>query len=451
MNTAGFTPLPGAVRPLYRSQGKHANLYYAPGYLLRVDLAFVPGIEREILDPKCSSHQPDVAALLAHSTQAEQNWKELVERPYEPQSLHLYMNRRCQLACRYCFSDLPDSMDSGELSINGVLASAKLVAKHCANRDLPLVVVFHGGGEPILSWRLIDRLQVELRRLANMCGIPLLRYVATHGVMTEQRARWLAHSFDLVGLSIDGPPDIQSLQRPLRRAGGESTPAILRTARILHEYGTPVRARVTLTSQSVSRQFEICRYLCENIFPSSISVEPVFHGGRAHPHMLMREEQLDDFVESFFDARAEARCYGVDWQISGVRPAEVHGPYCNIFRQVLQLVPGDMMSVCFKDTSAEQARARGMTAGHFMKDLYLEHEHIKVLRMAFTRPAACERCILNYHCTFNCPNSCLLRKETTTDILCQLLKRIFSGLLREKADELSRIPGHISGVRLASA
>jgi len=167
--------------------------------------------------------------------------------------------------------------------------------------------------------------------------------------------------------------------------------------------------------------------------------------------MLMREEQLDDFVESFFEARAEARCYGVDWQISGVRPAEVHGPYCNIFRQVLQLVPGDMMSVCFKDTSAEQARARGMTAGHFMKDLYLEHEHIKVLRMAFTRPSACERCILSYHCTFNCPNSCLLRKENTTDILCQLLKRIFSGLLREKADELSRIPGNISGVRLASA
>ena len=451
MNLAKFSPLPSAPGPLYRAQGNYANLYYAPGYLLRVDQDSVPTIERQILDPHTDSRSAGVDTLLAHSIQAQRDWSYLLERPYEPQSLHLYLNRRCQLACRYCYSDLPELMDFAEISIDAARAAAGLVAKNCADKNVPFVVVFHGGGEPILSWRLIDRLQPDLHRLAKTYEIPLFRYVATNGVMTEERARWLADSFELVGLSMDGPPEFQSYQRPLRRLGGDSTPGVLRTARILREHGIPVQIRVTLTAQGVSRQREICQYLCENFFPRSINVEPVYHGGRADWNMLVREGQLDDFVESFFNARAEAHRCGVGWQITGARPAEIHGPYCNIFRQVMQLVPGDMIAVCFKDTSADQARARRMAAGHFDGELNLEYERISTLRTALTRPKTCESCVLSHHCTFNCPNACLLHGEKTTDILCQLLKRIFSRTLQEKAEELGRMPGKIAGTILANA
>jgi sulfatase maturation enzyme AslB (radical SAM superfamily) len=451
MNTDGFVSLPGVAGPLHGLQRGEFNLYYAPGYLLCAERSFAPGIEQRIHDPQLSPHYVEVDTLLAHSLRARREWQTLLERPYEPVSLHLYLNRRCQLDCRYCYSDLPDATDLAEISTTAIHAAARVVAQNCADKSLPLVVVFHGGGEPVLSWRLIDSLQPELHQLAASHEIPLFRYISTNGVMSEQRALWLAHSFELVGLSIDGPPDIQKFQRPLRHNAGNSTSAILRTAQILRESGCPVHVRVTLTAWSASRQVEICQYLCENLAPHSISVEPVYLGGRADSTMLIRSEHLDDFVEAFFQARATAHRYGTDWQIAAVRPAEVHGPYCNIFRQVLQLIPGDIVSACFKDTSPSQAGERGMCVGHFDGTLNLDRKRILALQAACIRPAICEDCLLGYHCTYNCPNACLLSNERETDLLCQLLKRIFEQRLLLLASELMRSPGPLSGMVITSA
>lgn len=335
------------------------------------------------------------------------------------------------------------------MSIDTVRAGANLAAKNCAEKNLPLTVVFHGGGEPLLSWRLIEALQPELRMAADAYGIPLFRYIATNGVMTEERAHWLARSVDLVGISMDGPPDLQSVQRPFWGSGGDATSIILRTARILRENGVPVHVRVTLTNASALRQAEICRYLCENVFPRVVGVEPVYLGGRADSSMLIRNENLDGLIESFFEARAEARRYGAVWQVSGARLSEIHGPYCNIFRQVLQLVPGDVASACFKDVSAKQTCERGMAIGRFNEDLRLDDERVNVLRAAFSRPKECDACFLAYHCAYNCPNACLLKNERAPDVLCQMLKRIFSRRLIELGCDLARLPRPIAGTFVA--
>jgi hypothetical protein len=129
----------------------------------------------------------------------------------------------------------------------------------------------------------------------------------------------------------------------------------------------------------------------------------------------------------------------------------VHGPYCNIFRQVLQLAPGDVVSACFKDTSPAQTKERGLEVGHFNGlELHLDYERALALRAAFARPPTCESCVLGYHCTYNCPNACLLRSERTTDLLCQILKRIFTRRLLELAADLIRVPGPIAGTPVTS-
>ena len=41
--------------------------------------------------------------------------------------------------------------------------------------------------------------------------------------------------------------------------------------------------------------------------------------------------------------------------LSGTRPDEVHGPYCNVFRQTINLVPGDVAVACFKEVEGANA------------------------------------------------------------------------------------------------
>jgi hypothetical protein len=60
---------------------------------------------------------------------------------------------------------------------------------------------------------------------ARRFGLDQFRYIATNGVMPEARVQGLLERFDLIGLSCDGPPQIQDRQRPM--AGGQGTAAAL--------------------------------------------------------------------------------------------------------------------------------------------------------------------------------------------------------------------------------
>jgi hypothetical protein len=41
----------------------------------------------------------------------------------------------------------------------------------------------------------------------------------------------------------------------------------------------------------------------------------------------------------------------------------VHGAYCNVFRQTINLVPGDVAVACFKEVESLGAGQRGLTIG----------------------------------------------------------------------------------------
>jgi hypothetical protein len=124
--------------------------------------------------------------------------------------------------------------------------------------------------------------------------------------------------------------------------------------------------------------------------------------------------------------------YGSEWKMSGSRIGEVHGGYCNILRQVLNLVPGEAATACFKLANAEKARQADLAIGRFdphTRIFVLDDRHIRFLRAGYSRPAACEHCLIANQCTQNCPNACPLLNQpadqsSSGDILCKILRKI---------------------------
>ena len=443
MNNTKFHLIGNGTIPIYRYDTPEHLLYYSPGYLA----VLKNGQEQAELFEKqlFSSAKPKsvtAANLLQHASKAQQKMHAVHNAEFSPTCLTLYLNNECNLQCSYCFSN-PSHQSQEKLSLSTIQAAASLVAENCRNQGIPLTVVFHGGGEPTLSWQLLQNALDIVEKVAAENHIPIFRYIATNGVMSQKKAEWVADHFDLIGLSCDGPPSIQANQRPLA-TGGESASFVEQSADLIHTRGKPLHVRVTITPETIYRQEEIAEYICKKIAPQEIHIEPVYNSKRAGSKIWEgKPEQVETFINAFIKARKIANEYGVKWVTSGSRLNDIHGPYCNIFRNVLNLVPGGAATPCFKFVSLSQLLEKSAMIGSMDAEkgqFILDHANIHRLKNSLSKsPEKCQTCVNYFHCIRSCPDDCsLIGAEADQNWRCQYLMKLTENDLIEMGAVLAQ-------------
>ena len=448
-----FKPIDAGGRPLYRQDTVEYTAFYAPGCLCVVDTPDADSFESTLGEPeiqhpeKARYLQPEkhwAAKLWRHADRALAYGTDLQRGPFSPECLTLYLNNECNLHCTYCYAD-PSPSPTPRLELETIAAAAELVAESCRQKNLPFHAVFHGGGEPTLHPERVNAILERLDKVAQAHEVKLVRYVATNGFMPENKARWLARHFDRVGLSCDGPPEIQDRQRPLRD-GGSSARIVERTAHILREEGCPFHVRATITPETVHRQAEVADYVCQQLSPQEIHLEPVYMGGRTDATNGLDARQAAEFVACWVEARKVSRQHGIPLTTSGSRPGSLHGPYCNVFRSVLNLVPGGLATACFKITKAPLALEVGAAIGSLnVKSgrFEIDHPRVQALRQQLGAfPAVCSDCLNRYHCVRGCPDICPLEDGVDqsggleTSFRCRMLKSLTYAVLARTATRL---------------
>jgi hypothetical protein len=121
---------------------------------------------------------------------------------------------------------------------------------------------------------------------------------------------------------------------------------------------------------------------------------------------------------------------------SGSRLREVHGPYCHIFRDVLNLVPDGTATACFKRDDGPRNRELGFCIGGTDRNtgrFAIDPGRVRELQTALSGvPRACTSCFNQYHCTRQCPDHCPLdRQSPQSDFRCRLQKIIAETELME--------------------
>jgi pyruvate-formate lyase-activating enzyme len=404
-------PVPCDDLPIYRLPHERLGLFYAPGYLAMVAPGRADPFERRLRSPSATGVAGE---LRVRARQALAMHRRRLERPYAPTCLTLYLHDGCSLHCTYCVSD-PSPRPRWRLELEDVRAAAAAVIENCLARGTPFTVVCHGGGEPTLEPSFLFRVLDRVDAMAEARGVAIWRYLATNGVMPAPVARRIAHRFDLVGLSCDGPEDVQAVQRPLRR-GGSSTPQVEATADAIREAGAPLHVRTTVLPGNAERLPEIAEYLCSRLGPREIAAEPVYVGGRTTARDAPAPEEAESMVDAFEAAEAVAISHRVAWTTSGSRPGEVHGTYCNVDRDVLQLVPGGVAGACFKTQDAASARRTGLAVGARVGARFeLDERAVARVRERTTEWPACRACFNRFHCVRSCPDVCPAVGRAATD------------------------------------
>lgn len=422
--------------PIFRwSTADHA-IFYAPGYVCVVEPEAVTAFEATI-GPQDDGLGGRLWRRAEVAVEQELRWR---AGDFAPESLTLYMNNACNLDCIYCHTD-PAQRSTERLGLDVIEAAAQVVARSCREKGAPFFAVFHGGGEPVLDRGRVDRALTILEGVAAENEVELFRYVATNGVMPAEKAAWLARRFDLVGLSCDGPPDVQNVQRP-HLDGRETAHTVEQTGRILADVGCPFHIRTTITADTLHLQAEIADYVCQTFAPDEIRFEPVYLGGRADAPVGLTVDQSAAFVVHFLEARAVARRQGVLLAFSGTRPDAFHGPYCHVFRHTLNLVPGGVATACFKITETDQALEKGVVIGGMDSEtgrFVVDRARVQALSRELSRvPPRCIRCFNRYHCARDCPDRCSLdgAPEVPPGFRCLAQKALAFATVREVAHHL---------------
>jgi len=427
--------------PIYSLHQTNSTLFYTPGWLVIVAGTKRASEFRDALLHHAPGEWDIVDEILLRAANAEKIRQAQWDTPYQPVCLTLYLNNTCNLDCIYCFSD-PGSVTVSPLRIRAIKSSAELVAKNCNALGCPLTLVIHGGGEPTLHEEQLHTVMDLVEQVADQYQVPLFRYIATNGVMSPDKASRILKRFDLIGLSCDGPPDIQNLQRPLNHNTWKASDRFVRqTAQIVHAIGKPLHIRVTITPTTFPRLAEIATYICSQLAPQEIHIEPVYSGGRSRSESGFKKHQASSYHAAFLNGRAIAQSYRVGWLTSGSRPNEIHGPFCQVFRNVLNLTPEGFATPCFKYTRAAEIEKPGLSLGRWCEEdqiFDLDEDLVNSVRQVLRNERVqCRQCFNQYHCAWLCPDHCLIENNfPEDDFRCRIQSMMTHQLILETADNL---------------
>lgn len=149
------------------------------------------------------------------------NTSEEVENNKKLRKVVLLVEQNCNMSCKYCYANEGryDSKHGLSMKYEDLLCAFKLLLKEFPE-GIEAIQFF--GGEPLLNFELIEA-AVEL--ISNLCKeecgvIPKFGLITNGTIITEKMVEFFnVHNFGLT-VSLDGPPEINDLQRVLKNGDG---------------------------------------------------------------------------------------------------------------------------------------------------------------------------------------------------------------------------------------
>lgn len=402
--------------PVFLCRNNEWHVLYTPGLIQRMSPADADQVVSRFSCGGKKKHGDRWTAVAeefeSKARKAVEKYRFLENEVYSPECLTAILSFECPLSCSYCFVHPQRSPETKRILDDEVfLKESQRVADHCVKNGKDFILVIHGGGEPTVHMDKIKKIHSMARTIANERDLFFFSYIATAGVVSREDAVWLGKNFSLVGLSCDGPPEIQDRQRPL--AGFRpSSMHVMRTAQSIREAGGKLAVRTTITPATMKEQETIAHYIATKLVPREIRVEPVYLQGKKG----FLPDHAEIFIPSFLSAQRMSRSMGLDFNLSGVRLNQVHGPYCQVLRQVLQVNPDGSISACFLALNGDGGFSSRILSSSLQpgESGELDHERIRgIRRRALTIPRRCMDCVNMLHCARDCPETCMLELKVS--------------------------------------
>ncbi len=329
-----------------------------------------------------------------------------VEKSYMPTSVTLFTTSDCGLRCIYCYASA--GVTAKVMDFLVAKAAIDLIIENAIKlNEKKINVSFHGGGEPLYgaSRLLVHKIVAYAKETSKVLGLRVSFSCATNGVLSMNELTWVAKNIDRLSLSVDGPPEIQDIQRPLK-TGGKSSPHLERTLAFLEDHKISYGVRATITRLSVNRLTEVVKYIHRVAPSASMHIEPLFSCGRCATTGAEAPD-ANAFVEAFVIANKYAKSLGKMLYNSGASVDRCDEYFCGASRGNFCVTPWGDVTSCYEVSLPSDERAKIFFFGAYntSTDAFCFNEkQLATLReRCVSNITACKDCFMKFACSGDCP------------------------------------------------
>lgn len=383
-----------------------ANIFYLslPGDVMKLEEAIKNGQSTDLLNK-----------LLDQSA-----FKDLGNNEISTDSfctLHLLLNEKCNFHCKYCYS--AEGRSSAELNMDQIKTTLDYFLSSDREAVRDRTIMFMGGGEPVLSWKLLEEATLYAEDFAKEQGVIVHFSLTTNGsIMTDKMLDFMKEHNFTVQISFEILPEIQNAQRG-------SYDAVAANLVRLTEKGINNYVRSTITELNVERILEMVEH-CHTHFPlvKKMSCQQV-----VDPSYFTDKEKVDDFFNKYFasyrTAEEKANEYGITLRSSSSHLLN-YSKRERFCYNLLCLTPYGTLTMCPDVSSPNERDYDSSVIGK------LENDSVKFDQTAFARLSngsihtieKCHTCYARWNCGSGCPSSRRVYNAEIFDAICNHYRKM---------------------------
>lgn len=340
-------------------------------------------------------------------------------------TLHLLLNEKCNFHCKYCYS--AEGRSATELTMETIRPTLDYFLSSERKAVKERTVMFMGGGEPVLSWSLLEQSTEYAENVAKEQKINLHLSLTTNGsVMTDGMIDYLKRHNFTVQISFEILPEIQNSQRG-------SYDAVARNLQRLTEAEVNNYVRSTITETNVDKIPEMIEH-CHKCFPKvkKMSCQQV-----VDPTYFTSKAVVDDFFNRYFLSYKKgvqrADGYGITLRSSSSHLLN-YSKRERFCYNLLCLTPSGTLTLCPDVSSPNEKDYQSSLIGKIVNG------EIKISNEAFTRLShgsiytieKCKACYAKWNCGSGCPSSRRVYSSEIFDAICNYYRKTLCDSLMEE-------------------
>jgi uncharacterized protein len=325
--------------------------------------------------------------------------------------ISLNMTHSCNLNCDYCYGD--DGTYGGPpIKMSEVTAFRAIDFLIKENGDAEDFRITLFGGEPLLNFDLVKKVISYVKKEAVKIGKNIHIGLTTNGILLdEEKSNYLLDEGVEVTISLDGPKDVQDVNRPIKKKGGASSydlvfPQVKRFVKKAEAREGFHGFRATLTGPSMRKISKIIDFFAK--FKNS---KKVFDIAEYTPgSSRARIEVTDDDLLKYKDfVKEQAKLYGTDQMKEGFNPFV--GPLNLLHNKKKKKRPclsagvlylgvsaeGDLFP-CHRMVGCKETKLGNLQKGYSRNDWLEKYSRVHVYNSQI-----CSSCWVRYSCGGLCP------------------------------------------------